>query len=159
MIIRDGTVLPVSGNHYPEGLNQLGQYRAFPISDIGGLTQFGAFTEVLMPGAQSSHRHWHEAEDEFLLVLEGELTVVENDGEHVLGPGDAACWPAGEPNAHCLMNPTDEPVRYLVVGTRARDDTAHFPDVDLHYTRKDGVRTMSRKDGTPYPGWPKGAKK
>lgn len=156
MIIRKGSVAPFSGSGYPDPFNDLGDYRAHPISDAGGLTQFGAFTETLMPGTQSSQRHWHEAEDEFLYVLDGTVTVIEEDGEHALSPGDAACWPAGVANAHCLVNRSDRPVSYLIVGTRARDDACHYPDIDLHYTRKDGVRIMSRKDGTPYPGWPKG---
>lgn len=157
MIIRKGATRPVSGSGYPDPFNDLGEYQAFPLSDDGGLTQFGAFTERLMPGAQTSQRHWHEGEDEFLYVLEGEVTVVEDSGEHLLQPGDAACWPAGVANAHCLRNRSDRPVFYLIVGSRAANDTCHYPDIDLSYSRKDGVRIMSRKDGTPYPGWPKGA--
>jgi uncharacterized cupin superfamily protein len=158
-IIRKGSVPGFDGSGYPEGFNQLGPYTAYPLSDAGGLTQFGAFTEHLMPGSQSSQRHWHEEEDEFLYVLEGEVTVVEDDGAHVLTPGMAACWPRGVANAHCLQNRTDTPVFYFVVGTRLDNERCHYPDIDLHYSRQDGVRLMSHKDGTPYPGWPKGAPK
>lgn len=158
-IIRKGSVTGVNGSGYPEGFNDLGDYVAYPLSDEGGLTQFGAFTEHLMPGSQSSQRHWHEEEDEFLYVLEGAVTVVEDDGDHVLTPGMAACWPKGVPNAHCLRNHSDAPVFYLVVGTRLPNDTCHYPDIDLHYARQNGVRIMAHKDGTPYPGWPKGAPK
>jgi uncharacterized cupin superfamily protein len=91
-----------------------------------------------------------------MLVLAGEVTVIEDDGEHSLGPGDTACWPAGSGNAHCLVNRTDRPVTYLIAGTRAADDECHYPDIDLHYSRKDGLSGYYRKDGTPYPGWPKG---
>ena len=62
------------------------------LSDAGGLTRFGVRQQTLEPGARTSHRHWHEAEDEFLYVLAGEATVVENDGPHRLGPGDFCCW-------------------------------------------------------------------
>ena len=158
-IIRKGSVAGVDGSGYPEGLNQLGAYLAYPLSDEGGLTQFGAFTEHLMPGSQSSQRHWHEEEDEFLYVLEGGVTGVEDDGEHILTPGMAACWPRGVANAHCLRNRSDKPVFYFVVGTRLENERCHYPDIDLHYSRQDGVRIMSRKDGTPYPGWPKGVQK
>ena len=158
MIIRKGTVAPMTGSGYPEPYQDLGEYQVWPLSQAGGLTQFGAAAEMLMPGAQSSQRHWHEAEDEFLYVLEGEVTVVENDGAHTLGPGDAACWKAGDPNAHCLQNRTDRPVLYLIVGTRAQEDDCHYPDIDLHYRRRGGENSMTHKDGTPYPGWPKGAK-
>lgn len=160
MIIRKGAVAPVTGpSPYPAPHSlPTGRMRWWPVSDTGGLTQFGAAIESLEPGAQSSQRHWHEAEDEFLYVLDGTVTVVEDAREQALAPGDVACWPAGLANAHCLINRTDRPVTYLIVGTRARDDACHYPDIDLHYTRRDGVRIMSRKDGTPYPGWPKGEK-
>lgn len=154
-VLRAGSVVAVTGSNYPEGFNDLGTYEAFPISDEGGLTQFGAFTETLMPGARSSQRHWHAAEDEFLLVLDGIVTLIEDNGPQDLYPGMAAGWPAGVPNAHALWNRGDSPVTYLIIGTRLAEDACHYPDIDLHYTRRDGMRWMSRKDGTPYPGWPK----
>jgi uncharacterized cupin superfamily protein len=98
-------------------------------SDAGGLTQFGAHVVSLQPGARSSDRHWHEAEDEFLYVLDGEATVVEEDGPHVLGPGDAACWPAGAANAHHVLNRSDAPCSFIVVGTRAVRDVQRYPDL------------------------------
>lgn len=156
-VLRKGVVTPVSGpSSYPAPYTLPdGRMRWWPLSDEGGLTQFGAFTEQLAPGAQSSQRHWHEAEDEFLYVLDGALTVVEDDGEHLLQPGDAAGWPAGNSNAHCLVNRSGAPVTYLIVGTRWAEDDCHYPDIDLHFAQRDGMKTYTRKDGTPYPGWPK----
>lgn len=147
-VVRAGSVAPVSGSNYPLPLRTTGPYRAWPFSDEGGLTQFGAFTEELPPGASSSHRHWHEAEDEFLYVLKGCVTVIDNAGPHDLMPGDAACWRAGDGNAHHLVNRTGAPVLYLVAGSRMPDDEVHYPDVDLHYSRKGAVRRQMRKDGT-----------
>ena len=98
-------------------------------SDAGGLTQFGAYVETLAPGSRSSERHWHEKEDEFLFVLSGEATIVEDDGASVLHPGDAACWPAGTPIAHHVVNRSDAPCIYLIVGTRVTHDVCHYPDV------------------------------
>jgi uncharacterized cupin superfamily protein len=154
-ILRVGDVTPISGTSSTDAFDNLGDYQAVPLSDAGGLTQFAAFTETLMPGAQSSQRHWHAHEDEFLYVLDGTVTLIENDGPHSLHPGDCACWPAGDANAHCLRNDTDTPVTYLIAGSRMPDDTVHYPDIDLHYTRKGGIRMLTHKDGTPYPGWPK----
>lgn len=154
-VIRAGSVPGTSGSSYPAGLDALGDYVAYPISDAGGLTQFGAFTETLMPGAQSSHRHWHAQEDEFLYVLAGEVTVIENDGPHRLATGGCACWPAGVANAHCLRNDTETPVTYFVAGSRLPEDEVTYPDIDLHYRRAAGWRHVTRKDGTPLPGWPK----
>jgi uncharacterized cupin superfamily protein len=98
------------------------------ISVAGGIQQYGAYVETLQPGARSSMRHWHEKEDEFVYVVSGQVTIIENDGPHVLLPGDAACWPAGVPNAHHVVNQSAEPCSYLIVGTRVSHDVCHYPD-------------------------------
>jgi uncharacterized cupin superfamily protein len=97
-------------------------------SMAGGLTQFGAYTDRLMPGAMSSQRHWHTAEDEMIYVLDGVATVIDNDGAHDLSPGDAACWPHSNPNAHHITNRTDQPCTYIIIGTRVAGDICHYPD-------------------------------
>ena len=97
------------------------------LSDAGGLTQYGAYLETLQPGGKSSDRHWHEKEDEFIYVVSGQATV-EDDGEHVLHPGDAACWPAGVPIAHQVVNRSQTPCSYLIVGTRVTHDVCHYPE-------------------------------
>ena len=97
-------------------------------SDEGGLTQYGVYVDTLQPGVQSSDKHWHEKEDEFLYVLAGEVTVIENDVAAVLYPGDSACWPAGEPIAHTVANRSSEPCSYLIVGTRVTHDACHYPE-------------------------------
>ncbi|EAR49796.1 hypothetical protein OG2516_14096 [Oceanicola granulosus HTCC2516] len=98
------------------------------LSEAGGLTQYGAYVVTLEARTPSSERHWHLNEDEFLYLLEGRAVVVENDGEHEIGPGDAVCWPAGVANAHAIRNDTDAPVTFLVVGTRAERDVVTYPD-------------------------------
>jgi uncharacterized cupin superfamily protein len=105
-----------------------GSVETFGLSEAGGITQYGAHLEVLQPGARSSTRHWHENEDEFLFVVAGAVTVVENDGAHVLQPGDVACWPAGVDNAHHVFNRSTKPCSYLIVGTKLSRDVCHYPD-------------------------------
>lgn len=100
------------------------------ISEAGGLTQFGAFIEVLQPGSRSSLKHWHSAEDEMVYVLEGEITLIEGDAKTILRPGDAATFQAGVPVGHCLENCSATATRCLVVGTRSAVDTITYPDLD-----------------------------
>lgn len=104
--------------------------RTLWISEAGGLTQFGAFIEILQSGSRSSIKHWHSAEDEMVYVLEGEITLIEGDMETVLRPGDAATFQAGVPVGHCLENRSSQATRCLIVGTRAVVDTITYPDVD-----------------------------
>ena len=136
----DATGHPILGN-------MAGPYRVRLLSDPGGLTQFGAFIEELPAGSSSSERHWHETEDEMVYILEGRPTLVE-DVETELAPGDSVCWPAGSGIGHCLVNRTDAPVRYLVIGTRNKKDIIHYSDHDV-ITHKDGLkRRYLRRDGT-----------
>ena len=120
------------------------------LGDAGGLTQFGVNVTTLEPGAVSALRHWHTNEDELVFILEGEATLVTDAGEELLGPGMAAAFPAGEPNAHQLVNRSDAPVTYLEIGTRAAEDEATYPDVDLRFIKRNGRRTFVRKSGEPY---------
>lgn len=154
MIIRKGQARSKTRDEPGFGIMETASF-----SDTAGITQYGAYLQTLMPGARSSTRHWHEKEDEFLFVVAGQVTVVENDGPHVLGPGDAACWPAGEPNAHHVLNQSGEPCSYLIVGTRLSHDVCHYPDVGKTlYTegnewRVEDARGQVIRSGQVEPEW------
>jgi len=122
-----------------------------PLGDATGLTQFGVNLVELPPGCWSSQRHWHSHEDEFVYVLDGELTLVTDGGEQVLGPGMAAGFPAGRPDGHHLINRTDRPATYLEVGTRRDEvDEVDYPDIDMAVRVLGGEQTYVRKNGEPY---------
>lgn len=94
-----------------------------------GITQFGVNHLTLEPGAYSALRHWHEQEDEFVFVLEGELVLIDDHGEHNLEAGMYAAFPAGESNGHHLCNRSPAPARLLAIGTRHRGaEMVHYPD-------------------------------
>lgn len=121
------------------------------LGDQFGLTQFGVNLTTLPPGCWSSLRHWHSNEDEFIFVLEGEITLVDNEGEHVLRPGMCAGFKAGVRNGHHLMNRSNLIAHYLEVGTRLGDEDVVYSDIDMKATKRAGGPYVStRKDGTPY---------
>jgi uncharacterized cupin superfamily protein len=115
-----------------------------------GLTQFGVNLTTLDPGARSSHRHWHAVEDEFIYVLEGELTLVTMDGEQTILPPAAVGFPAGDKNGHCLINKGAVPATYLEVGTRSPIDDVDYPDIDMKAEKRDGKYRFLHKNGEPY---------
>ena len=121
------------------------------LGDVVGLTQFGVNLTRLKPGAASALRHWHEAEDEFVYVLEGEITLIEDGGTTVLQPGDAAGFKAGVANGHHLVNRSQRDAIYLEVGMRAKRERAHYSDVDLILDRDERGFRFSRKSGEAYP--------
>jgi uncharacterized cupin superfamily protein len=123
--------------------------RRVRLGDAAGLVQFGVNLTTLPPGARSSLRHWHEVEEEMVVVLAGELTLIEEDGESALGPGDAAAFRAGVPNGHHFENRGARDALYLEIGTRPAEDRCHYSDADLIAHDRDGRTWFTRRDGTP----------
>ncbi|TCR61452.1 cupin domain-containing protein [Bosea sp. BK604] len=140
-----------TGSYYPAEFVPPVQGRSSrSLGDAGGLTQFGVRICYLDPGAWSSQRHWHEQEDEFVMALTGDLVLIDNAGEQPLRPGECAAFKAGDGNGHKIVNRSSAPGSFLVVGTRAPVDRAHYPDIDLVMNKDaDGVR-YTHRDGTPY---------
>jgi uncharacterized cupin superfamily protein len=139
------------GSGYPGKLAEAVAGRSVQnLGDAGGLTQFGAKMIRLEPGAWSSHRHWHENEDECVLMIEGELVMVENEGETIMRKGDVATYKAGVANGHHLINRTDKAAIFLVIGTRTTADRGHYPDTDLLATKNGASYVFTKKDGSAF---------
>jgi uncharacterized cupin superfamily protein len=140
--------LPVrTGSGYPPPHDEpCRQRRRRALGDAFGLSQFGVNLLELAPGTWSSQRHWHERQDEFVYVLEGEVTLVTNEGDTVLKPGMVAGFRAGEANGHHLVNRSNALVRVLEVGTRTAEETARYPDIGMMYREGEGYLTA---DGRP----------
>ena len=119
------------------------------LGDAGGLTDFGVNLMRLPPGNWSSQRHWHSHEDEFVYVLEGELTLVEDDGETLLRAGDCAAFPKGTGNGHHLVNRSDRTARVLEVGTRTVEEVATYSDIDMMVREDASGWGYTTKDGRP----------
>ncbi len=153
MGVIDKDAVPIrTGSSYPAPFDaDVAGRTSQALGRAGGLTQFGANLVTLQPGAMSSQRHWHANEDEFVMVTEGELVLVQDAGETVMGPGDCAAFPAGVPDGHHLLNRTDAEARFLVIGTRAPREVATYSDIDMRVEVEDGRMTFTRKNGTPYP--------
>ena len=117
---------------------------------VFGLGNFGVNLTELAPGAVSSLRHAHTAQDEFIYVLRGHPVLRTDVGETLLAPGMCAGFQAGSGNAHQLVNPGNEPVVYLEIGDRSPGDTVSYPDDDLVAVLSEGRWLFEHKDGQPY---------
>jgi len=102
------------------------------LAPAGGLTEMGASHVVLKPGAWSSQRHWHEGEDELLIMLSGEAVLIENEGRTVLRAGDICAWPKGVENGHHLVNETEEDCVFVAISA-GEDTSGSYPDIDLAF--------------------------
>jgi len=141
----------INTTSYPEAFRELvkGRFRK-RLGDAGGLTQFGVNLCRLKPGAASSHRHWHEKEDELVFVIDGEVLLIEDEGETVLRAGDVATFKAGVPNGHHFINRSGHDAFFLEIGTRSSDERAEYPGIDMKGVAENGVYRYFRRDSTPY---------
>ena len=152
-VIDQSKITPRTGSIYPEPYASMVRGRSsLRLGDAGGLTQFGANLVILEPGARSSLRHWHENEDEFVMITEGECILLQDEGEYVMRPGDCAAFPASSTNGHCFENRTASVSKFLVVGARAPREVAHYSDVDFRIEIEGGKPALTYRDGTPWAG-------
>ena len=117
------------------------------MGEAGRLQDFGVNLLTLPPGNWSSQRHWHSHEDEFVYVLEGEVTLIEDGGESLLRAGDCAAFPKGG-NGHQLINRSSKAAVCLEVGSRNPSDLVTYSDIDMKVASAEG--RFMHKDGTPY---------
>jgi uncharacterized cupin superfamily protein len=141
------TVVPRTGSGYPEPFRS----RVLPrekraLGNALGLAKIGINQTTLPPGKESSMRHWHSHEEEFIYILSGEVVLRTDAGEQVLVAGTCCGFPLGTRDGHQLVNRSDAPAVYLEVSNRDPADGAEYPDVDLSY----GAGRFTRRDGSAY---------
>lgn len=146
---------PRTSSGYPEPYRS----RVLPrekraLGDALGLTTIGINQTILPPGKESSMRHWHTHEEEFIYVLSGEVVLITDAGEQLLKAGMCAGFPiaadASKGDGHHLVNRSDQPVVYLEVSNRDARDNAYYSDVDLHFHGADAPVRFTRKDGSQF---------
>ncbi|RYE04431.1 MAG: cupin domain-containing protein [Sphingomonadales bacterium] len=136
-------------NYPAEFAERVAGRRKQVLGDPFGLANFGVNRVTLPPGAQSSVRHRHLVQDEFVFVLSGELTLIDDDGALILGPGMCAGFRHKGP-AHHLANYSQADAVYLEIGDRLPGDAAEYPDDDLKAERAGAGWRFTRRDGTDY---------
>jgi uncharacterized cupin superfamily protein len=116
------------------------------LAPASGISDFGASHVVLKPGAWSSQRHWHEGEDELVVMLSGEAVLIDDSGRTLMRPGDVAAFPKNDGNGHVLVNESEAPCVFVAIGRPSATD-CHYPDIDMHLFDGQGFR---RKDGSEF---------
>ena len=136
-----------SGSGYPAPYDQPAAARHWKrLGAAAGFDDFGVNLVTVPPGAWSSQRHWHDADDEFLWMVGGELVLIEDQGRTVMRSGDMAAFPKNSGNGHHLVNESDADACFVVIG--ANKGGTSYPDIDLE--AKAGEAGYRHKDGTPY---------
>lgn len=140
-------ILQTNATGYPAPFDQPVKGRWYRrLAPATGLKHLGASHVVLKPGAWSSQRHWHDDEDELLVILSGQAVLVDDDGETPLSAGDVAAFPAADGNGHHLRNTSDQDCVFLVVSAGDQLSGGSYSDIDMIFDEQG----YYRRDGTPY---------
>lgn len=116
------------------------------LAPVAGFLDFAASHVVLKPGAWSAQRHWHEDEDEMVIMLSGEAVLVEDGARAIMRAGDVAVFPKATPNGHCLINESDADCIFIAIGQPV-NGPCHYPDIDMH---EYGGGDKRRKNGSEF---------
>ena len=137
---------------YPAPFHEIarGRFRK-RLGNAGGLEKFGVNLCRLEPGSASSQRHWHEQEEEMVFMVEGEVVLVENGGETILRPGDAATFRPGVADGHHLVNRSGRDALFLEIGNRPDTEVVHYSDIDLVLHDDGHSDVFTTRAGKPYP--------
>ena len=142
------SVAPSNATGYPDPFHKEVAGRWWKrIAPLGGLTEMGASHVTLEPGAWSSQRHWHDTEDELVVMLSGTAILVEDNGETEVKAGDVLAWPKGRANGHHLINRSDMPCTFVAISA-GEQTTGGYSDIDMVWT---GDGRFCRRDGSEYP--------
>ena len=145
------SVQPRTSSGYPEPYRS----RVLPrekraLGDPLGLTKIGINQTTLPPGKESSMRHWHTHEEEFIYVLSGEVVLHTDAGEQTLKAGMCAGFPLGTSDGHCLINRSSQPAVYLEISNRDLNDRAFYSDVDMVFHGVNSNPMFTRRDGSTF---------
>ena len=137
--------------NYPEPFaTRMARREKRPLGDLFGIRNFGVNLTWIAQGGESALFHRHSRQDEFVYVLEGELVLVTDDGEHRMTAGMCMGFPAAG-TAHQLVNRSDRDAVYLEIGDRTAGDEGTYPRDDIQAALgADGKWAFTHKDGTPY---------
>ncbi len=152
MVVKKSLEIPETrGSGYPSPFDEPCKERSNRnLGDLFGLRDFGVHLLTLAAGVWSSQRHWHSHEDEFLYVLDGTPTLITDEGETLLEPGDVVGFPAGSSNGHHVINQSNAPAKLLVVGSRNAKDDGFYSDIDMQILKRAHGGAFTTRGGDPY---------
>ena len=141
-----------TGSAYPDAYQHVTKDRFVRrLTDPAKLTNYAVNIVRLAPSGQSSCRHSHSKQDEFVYMLDGELVLNSDAGRQVVKPGDCVGFPAGTDDAHHFVNETDQDASFMVIGDRSAGDIVSYPEDDMiGNLDADGKLVITKKDGTAY---------
>lgn len=109
-------------------------------------SQLGASFDIVAPGQMSCPYHFHYAEEEMFIVLQGEGTLRVAGEMLPIRAGDTIFIPAGPEYPHHLINTSDAPLHYLSISTQKKPEICVYPDSGKVGSFAPGLRLLQRRE-------------
>lgn len=120
----------------PSGSSKFGgRSKHLTYAAIGSEYRVGMLIESPAPGKRLAPKHYHMAEEEHALILEGQVTLLLGDERYEMQAGDYVCFPAGQKVGHSFLNSGSGPCSYLMIGERNANDVCVYPDSNKVFIR------------------------
>jgi uncharacterized cupin superfamily protein len=114
------------------------------VSDGTAATKLGAGYDVLAPGKRSCPYHFHHAQEEMFVILEGEGTLRVAGEMLPVRAGDVVFIPPGPQYPHQFINTSAAPMKYLSISTQERPEICEYPDSGKVNAYTKGARLLQR---------------
>jgi len=119
------------------------------LTETVGAERTGMAIYAVEPGQATWPYHFELTEEEWIVVLEGEIVVRTPDGDQNLRAGDVICFPPGPTGAHAVRNDGSTGARFAMLSSRAVDvDGAVYPDSGTFVVRTEGFSHRGRLGDT-----------
>lgn len=116
------------------------------LSNGTAASQMGASFDIVAPGQMSCPYHFHYAEEEMFIVLQGEGTLRVAGEMLPIRAGDTIFIPAGPEYPHHLINTSDAPLHYLSISTQKKPEICVYPDSGKVGSFAPGLRLLQRRE-------------
>jgi len=109
--------------------------------------KLGASLDIVPPGKATCPFHFHYAQEEMFVILEGSGTLRVAGERLPVRAGDVIAIPPGPQYPHQIINTSDAPLKYLSISTQETPEICEYPDSNkyLAYSRVDGPLLRNRR--------------
>lgn len=125
-LVRNLDELALEHQHRPP----LYDTRCARVSEGTVARKLGAGYDVLAPGMRGCPYHFHHAQEEMFVILEGQGSLRVAGEMLPLRAGDVICIPPGPEYPHQIVNTSDAPLKFLSISTQERPEVCEYPDSD-----------------------------
>ena len=108
-------------------------------------TKLGISVDTLAPGMRGCPYHFHHAQEEAFVVLEGQGSLRVAGEMLPITAGDVVFIPPGPEYPHQIVNTSAAPLKFLSISTKDSPEIVEYPDSGKYLAMAKGFSRMHRE--------------